>query len=64
MINPDELDPPRKGAKPVDLQMMSVGELKDYVAGLESEIQRAQRAIASKEAHRSGLDALFGTPKG
>ena len=64
MINPDELDPPRPTLKPLDLQQMAVQELKDYIAALENEIRRAQEMIAKKEAHKSGIDSLFGTPKG
>lgn len=63
MINPDELEPQRATAKPRDLGPMSVGELKEYIAALEGEITRAEAAIAKKEAHRSGIDALFGGPK-
>ena len=62
MINPDELEPQRVGAKPRDLQQMSVGELQDYIAALDAEIARAEAAIAKKEAHRSGIEALFGKP--
>ena len=64
MINPDELDPPRPALKPLDLQQMSVSELKKYIASLEAEIERVQKMIASKEAHKSGIEALFGMPKG
>ena len=61
MLNPDDLEPPRKGsARPVDLQPMSVNELRDYIASLEAEIARAEQAIAKKEAHKSGVEALFG----
>jgi uncharacterized small protein (DUF1192 family) len=63
MINPDELEPQRVSAKPRDLQQMSVGELKDYIVSLEEEIARAEAAIAKKEAHKSGIEALFGAPK-
>ena len=63
MINPDELEPQRTAAKLRDLSPMSIGELQDYIASLESEIARAEAAIAKKEAHRSGVDALFGKKK-
>ena len=63
MINPDELDPPRPTLKPLDLQQMSVGELKDYIAALEAEIKRTRDMIAKKEVHKSGIESLFGTPK-
>jgi uncharacterized small protein (DUF1192 family) len=64
MINPDDLDPPRPTLKPLDFQPMSVGELKDYIAALEAEIKRAREAIGKKEAHKSGIESLFGAPKG
>ena len=63
MINPDDLEPPKPLAKVVDLQPMSVGELKAYIQSLEAEIARAESAIAAKEKHRSGLDGLFNLPR-
>jgi uncharacterized small protein (DUF1192 family) len=63
MINPDDLDPPRPTLKPLDMQPMSVGELKDYIAALEAEIGRAEKMIAKKQAHKSGIESLFGPPK-
>jgi uncharacterized small protein (DUF1192 family) len=63
-MNPDDLDPPRSTLKPLDLQQMSVGELKDYIAALEAENKRAREMIAKKEAHKSGIESLFGAPKG
>lgn len=62
MINPDDLDPARPRLKPLDLQPMSILELQDYIAALESEIIRAQDMIGKKEAHKSGIEALFGSP--
>lgn len=59
MINPDDLDPPRPVAKPADLQGMSIGDLKAYIASLEAEIGRAEAMIAQKESHRSGAESLF-----
>lgn len=59
MINPDDLDPPRPVAKPMDLQGLSIGELEDYIASLEAEIKRAQAMIAQKESIRSGAEGLF-----
>lgn len=61
MINPDDLDPPRPAAaKPRDLQSLSVRELKAWIAEMEADIERARRAIAEKEKHRSAVDSLFG----
>ncbi len=61
-MNADDLDPPRPVLKPLDLQPMSVEELKAYIAGLQAEIARAEAMIAQKDAHRSGIEALFGRP--
>ena len=58
-LNPDELEPPRPTLKPLDLQQMSVEELKEYIAALEAEISRAEGMIAKKEAHKSGIEGLF-----
>jgi uncharacterized small protein (DUF1192 family) len=56
----DELEPRKPAtAKPRDLDTMSVQELKDYIAGLEAEIARAQAKIQAKESHRSGAAGLF-----
>jgi uncharacterized small protein (DUF1192 family) len=63
MLNPDELDPPRPVLKPLDMQPMSVEELRAYIASLEAEIARAEQAITKKEAHKSGIEALFGGSK-
>jgi uncharacterized small protein (DUF1192 family) len=60
MINPDEIEPLRANVKPRDLQPMSVEELENYIAALEAEIARADAMIARKQAHKSGIDALFG----
>jgi len=59
MLNPDDLDPPRVLAKPVDLQSMSINDLKNYILSLQAEIERAKATIDSKESHRSGADSLF-----
>ena len=60
MINPDDLDPPRPVAKLRDLQPMSIRELEEYIAELEAEIGRADAMIAKKQAHKSGIESLFG----
>jgi uncharacterized small protein (DUF1192 family) len=60
MINPDELEPAKANTKPRDLQPMSVKELEDYIGSLEAEIARADAMIAKKQAHKNGIEALFG----
>ena len=60
MLNPDDLEPPKPNVKPRDLQPMSVQELETYIAALEQEIARADAMIAKKQAHKNGIEALFG----
>jgi uncharacterized small protein (DUF1192 family) len=60
MINPDDLDTPQAKVNPRDLQPMSVQELETYIAALEQEIIRADAMIARKQAHKNGIEALFG----
>ncbi len=59
MINPDELEPPRPVLKPLDMQQMSIGELQDYIASMESEIARARAMISKKESHKNEIEGLF-----
>ena len=63
MFNPDEIEPLQTKPKPRDLQPLSVQELEDYIAALEAEIIRADAMIAKKQAHKNGIDALFGAPQ-
>ena len=64
MINPDDLDPPRPVLKPIDMQQMSITDLRVYIVSLEKEIARAAEMIGKKEAHRSGVEGLFGKSVG
>jgi len=62
-IDTDDLEPTVKPAanlvgKP-DMELMSVDELQNYIADLQSEIDRANQAIGAKQNHRSGAEALF-----
>lgn len=63
MLNPDDLEPPRKSVKPMDLQTLSIEELKNYISSLQDEIARVEDMIGKKQSHRSGLDSLFNLPK-
>ncbi len=58
-LDTDALEPrkPKPGLK--DLSPLSVGELKDYIAGLEAEIARAQSFIDAKEAHKNAAESFF-----
>jgi uncharacterized small protein (DUF1192 family) len=60
MINMDENEAQKPSTKLRDLQPLSVQELEDYIAELEEEIARADAMIAKKQAHKNGIEALFG----
>ncbi len=55
----EDLEPRKKPAKPKDLSGWSVEDLTDYIANLETEIERARQTIAAKRGVRAGADALF-----
>ena len=53
-------DLPQNTPKPKrDLDPMSIEELQEYIAEMHEEIERVRAEIAKKEAHRSGVEALF-----
>ena len=53
-------DLPQNMPKPKrDLDPMSIQELQEYIAEMHEEIERVRAEIAKKEAHRSGVEALF-----
>jgi uncharacterized small protein (DUF1192 family) len=54
-----DLEPRTKRQKPKDLDVMSVDALKEYIAGLEAEIERARAAIAAKTSHKSAAESFF-----
>lgn len=62
-MDTDDLEPaPKANANLVgrpDMELMSIDELENYIADLQSEIDRAKGAIAAKQGHRSGAEALF-----
>lgn len=45
--------------KPTDLDVMSIGELGEYIEELEVEIERIREAITRKEAQMRAADAVF-----
>ncbi|MBL8806718.1 MAG: DUF1192 domain-containing protein [Rhodospirillales bacterium] len=57
----EELEPKNKIVKPKDLSGWGIGELKDYIARLQAEIERAQAAIDAKDRHRSAAASFFKT---
>ena len=55
----EDLEPRKQPAKPRDLTPLSVEELNEYIARLQSEIERARAAIAAKQSQRSAADSFF-----
>jgi uncharacterized small protein (DUF1192 family) len=58
-MDDEDLAPTKKPAPLKDLSLLGIAELEAYIAGLESEIARAQAEIAEKRKHRGGAEALF-----
>ncbi|HTW51899.1 MAG TPA: DUF1192 domain-containing protein [Stellaceae bacterium] len=58
-MDEEELPRSKKPAPLKDLALLGIAELEAYIAGLESEIARAQAEIAEKRKHRGGAEALF-----
>jgi uncharacterized small protein (DUF1192 family) len=55
----EDLEPRKTAAPKGDLKGLSIGELTDYIAELEAEIQRARDQIKAKQSVRAGAEALF-----
>ncbi|MCY4397325.1 MAG: DUF1192 domain-containing protein [Rhodospirillaceae bacterium] len=58
-MDTDDLDPVAHPAGKPDMDLMSIGELNDYIAGLQAEIDRARAAIAAKQNYKSGAESFF-----
>ena len=55
----DDLEPRKKPKEVINLEIMSVEALKDYIAELEEEIARVRSAISFKESARDGAESFF-----
>jgi uncharacterized small protein (DUF1192 family) len=53
---------PARGLTPPVLDGWDVQDLRDYIAALRAEIERAEAAITKRESHRSAADLLFRKP--
>lgn len=56
MFNED----PAPAPKPIDLERLSVEDLKQRIEDLKTEIAASEAELAKKDAHKSAADALFG----
>jgi len=55
----DDLEPRHKPSKPRDLSTYSVGDLRNYVELLKTEILRAEAMITQKEAQKNAASSVF-----
>ncbi len=55
----EDFEPRKQKPKPKDLSSVSVGDLEEYIAMLESEIARVREEIARKQSHKSAASAFF-----
>lgn len=60
-MNEEEEAPKPKGIQPMDLDVMSVEALKEYITELETEIARVKEKIASKHDARGLAESFFKT---
>ncbi|MEM7491834.1 MAG: DUF1192 domain-containing protein [Pseudomonadota bacterium] len=51
---------PAPAPKPLDLERLSVDELKQRIEDLKVEIEACEAELSKKSAHKSAADALFG----
>ena len=56
----EELDMGKTKTEKLDLEVMSIEELEDYIGELEAEIGRVRAAIGAKTSHRGAADGIFG----
>ena len=59
----DDLEPQhpasKKGFEQVNIELLSVEELHEYIAHAKQEIARAEAEIRDRASHRGEADALF-----
>ena len=55
----DDLDPRNAKKKPLNLDEMNIGDLKEYVAVLKAEVTRVEAKIKAKEGHASAAASFF-----
>ncbi len=56
----EDLDPRNaRRAKPLNLDDISIDDLKEYIAVLKAEIERVEAKIKAKQSHASAAAAFF-----
>lgn len=62
MLTDDDFDPRTKRMKPRVLDMLSIDDLRHYIADMQAEITRVEAVIAKKEKSKSAAAAFFKSP--
>lgn len=55
----EDFEPRKTKPKSKDLSAISVGDLENYIAMLEAEMNRVREEIARKKAHKDAVAAFF-----
>lgn len=58
-MDEEDLQPKRQKPALKILDSLSIEELEQYIADMETEIRRVKAAITAKQSHRSGADRFF-----
>ena len=62
ILTDEDFDPRTKRMKPRTLDMLSLDDLRAYIADMQTEITRVQGEIAKKEKSKNAADAFFKAP--
>jgi uncharacterized small protein (DUF1192 family) len=58
-MEPEDLEPRKALQKPLDLDVLGVEELEEYLEDLAAEMQQVKDKIAAKKAYLSSVGSLF-----
>ena len=58
-MDTDDLEPQREKPKAMDLHVLSIKALCNYIKDLEAEIARAREVIAAKRSAHEGAESVF-----
>ena len=58
-MEPEDLEPRKALQKPLDLDVLGVEELEEYLEDLAAEMQQVKDKIVVKKTYLSSVDSLF-----
>ena len=58
-MEPEDLEPRKALQKPLDLDVLGVEELEEYLEDLAAEMQRVRDKVVAKKAYLSSVGSLF-----